>query len=102
TSHSGVTCPRPVPVRVPLQLRGVAPASCRPEARAGRPRDSRRDGAATTCPQCYWLDGLAGLASPSPGGAGMVISIGVTGPRIDSGLSNSVSLPTTSTAILFL
>jgi hypothetical protein len=34
----------------------------------------------------------------SPGGGGMVMSILVTGPSDDSGLSNSVLCPTTSTA----
>src|SRR5579885_1019482 len=42
----------------------------------------------------------AGLASSAPpAGGGIVISISFTDPNDDSGLSNSLVLPTTSTAI---
>src|SRR5581483_1398035 len=47
-----------------------------------------------------YSDGLPPV--PCPGGGGMVISIGVTGPSVLSGLSNSAALPTTSTRICCL
>ncbi len=43
------------------------------------------------------------LAAPgAASGSGMVMSIVVTGPKLESGLSNSAALPTTSTASLSL